>query len=172
MQCVEFIALTYSTVQSFNFMDRMIAGPSEYWDQLAHLFLCLLVRTLGVTNMYCNPQWWVVSYSGTISLIIFTTLMLLGQQLIHINPSFFVSFRTDYKKEKFFQIIDLIGFLKSLGKTYSIWYLILSIRMFNNKIGYIIDRTIDNVHGDKASQLAWAWSGSQKTPLSGVRVTF
>ena len=35
-------------------------------------------------------------------------------------------------------------------------------RMFYNKIGNTIDRVIDNDHDDKAGQLAWAWSGSQK----------
>ena len=51
-------------------------------------------------------------------------------------------------------------FLKSLEKTYSIWYATLVFRMFNNKIEDIIDESVDNDHDDEIGQLAWARPGS------------
>ena len=49
------------------------------------LFVCLFVRATELTNTYCNPQLWGVLNFGfylsprTISMIFFTTLMLLGR---------------------------------------------------------------------------------------------
>lgn len=44
-------------------------------------------------------------------------------------------------------------FLKSLRKTYSIWYLTLIYRTLYNKIGNIIDIIIDSDHDDKKGQV-------------------
>jgi len=55
-----------------------------------------------------------------------------------------------------------MGVLKSLRKTYSIWYLTRISRTFYNKIRNIIDSIIDNDHDNKSGQLAWARSGSEE----------